>query len=153
MSDNDDLLRPSLTGSSAPATAIYSARTGYFASFIGGPVAGAVIAMLNSWRLRRLSRDWPLAVFAVAMLYAMYWWEFQQGGDAWLTSHFGRSGPRVLSALLSLLFFGGVYLLHRTSYRSMQIMGLQPPSGWVPGVVAIIVGWGATVLFTFLLMP
>ena len=153
MSDHDDLLRPSLTGSSAPATAIYSARTGYVASFLGGPVAGAVIAMLNSWRLRRLSRDWPLAVFAVAMLYAMCWWEFQQGGDAWLMGHFGRSGPRVLSALSSLMFFGGVYLLHRTSYRNMQIMGLQPPSGWVPGLIAIIIGLGVTALFIFVLVP
>jgi len=67
--------------------------------------------------------------------------------------HFGRSGPRVLSALSSLMFFGGVYLLHRTSYRNMQIMGLQPPSGWVPGLIAIIIGLGVTALFIFVLVP
>jgi hypothetical protein len=153
MTDDNDLLRPSLTGSSAPATAIYSARTGYVASFVGGPVAGAVIALMNAYRLRRLSRDWPVAVLAVALLYAMFWWEFQRGGHAWLESHVGPSGPRILFVLLSFMFFGGIYLLHRTNYRNMEIMGLQPPPGWVPGLVAVIVGWAAAAAFMFVLTP
>ena len=140
MSDHDDLLRPSLSGTNVPATAIYSATTGYVAAFLGGPVAAAVIAMMNSWRLRRLSKDWPLGLLAIVLLHTMLWWEFQKGGNEWLTAHLGSSGPRALRSVVSLLFFCGIYLLHYRSYRSMQLLGLKPPSGWVPGIIAVVIG-------------
>ena len=144
MNDHDDLLRPSLSGTSASATAIYSALTGYVAAFLGGPVAAAVIAMLNSWRLRRLSKDWPLAVLAVVLLHTMLWWEYRQGGNEWLIRYLGASGPRALQSVVSLLFFCGIYLLHYKSYRSMQLLGLKAPSGWVPGIIAVIIGFCVT---------
>jgi hypothetical protein len=147
MNDPDDLLRPSLSGTNAQATAIYSATTGYVAAFLGGPVGGAVIAMMNSWRLRRLSKDWPIALLAVALLYAMLHWEYQQGGNDWLTRHLGSSGPSALRSVVSLLFFCGIYLLHYKSYRSMQLLGLKAPSGWVPGIVAVVIGIFVTYLF------
>ncbi len=151
MNDHDDLLRPSLSGTNAQATAIYSATTGYVVAFLGGPVAAAIIALLNSWRLRRLSKDWPLALLAVAVLYAMLSWEYQKGGNAWLTQYLGSSGPRVLQSAVSLLFFCGIYLLHYRSYRSMQVLGLKAPSGWVPGIIAVVVGVFATYAFAALL--
>jgi hypothetical protein len=144
MNDQDDLLRPSLSGTKVPATAIYSATTGYVAAFLGGPVAAAVVAMINSWRLRRLSKDWPLALLAVALLYAMLRWEFRQGGNEWLTQHLGSSGPQALRSVVSLLFFCGIYLLHYRSYRSTQLLGLKAPSGWVPGIIAVIIGFCVT---------
>ena len=149
--DQDDLLRPSLSGTNAQAAAIYSAATGYVAGFLGGPVAAAVIAMLNSWRLRRLSKDWPLALLAVALLYAMLWWQLRQGGDEWLKQHLGSSGPRALHSVVSLLFFCGIYLLHYRSYRSMQLLGLKAPSGWVPGIIAVIIGFSVTTAFIAIL--
>lgn len=144
MNDHDDLLTPSLSVTKGPATAIYSATTGYVAAFLGGPVAAAVIAMVNSWRLRRLSKDWPLALLAVALLYAMLRWEYRQGGNEWLGQHLGSSGPQALRSVVSLLFFCGIYLLHYKSYRSMQLLGLKAPSGWVPGIIAVIVGYVVT---------
>ena len=151
MNENDDLLRPSLSGSNAPATAVYSAATGYVAAFLGGPVAGAVIAMLNARRLQRLHKDWPLALLAVALLHALLWWELRQGGSEWLVSHLGSTGPNALYTVLGVLFFCGIYLLHYRSYRSMQLLGLKAPSGWVPGIVAVIIGMGVTYAFTSML--
>ncbi|MEJ1963972.1 MAG: hypothetical protein WDO56_21490 [Gammaproteobacteria bacterium] len=151
MNDSDDLLSPSLGGSKAPATAIYTATTGYVAAFLGGPVAGAIIALLNARRLQRLSKDWPLALLAVALLYTFLWWELRSGGDEWLVSHLGRTGPSALYTVVGLLFFCGTYLLHYTSYRSMQILGLKAPSGWVPGVVAVIIGVGVRYALTSIL--
>jgi hypothetical protein len=151
MDEHDDLLRPSLSGSKAPATAIYSATTGYIAAFLGGPVAGAVIAMLNSYRLRRLSKDWPLALLAVALLHALLWWQLRDGGNEWLVSHLGRTGPGALDTVVGLLFFCGIYLLHYSSYRSMQLFGLKAPSGWVPGIVAVVIGIGVRYAVTSML--
>ena len=153
MSDHDDLLRPSLSGTNVPATAIYSATTGYVAAFLGGPVAAAVIAMINAYRLRRLSKDWPLALLAVALLYTMLRWEFEQGGKEWLTQHLGSSGPQALRSVVSLLFFCGIYLLHYKSYRSMQLLGIKSPSGWVPGIIAVLIGIAVTYVFGLILHP
>ena len=140
MNHHDDLLQPSLAGTEASATSIYSATTGYVAAFLGGPVGAAVIALTNSWRLKRLAKDWPVVLLAIFITWAMVWWEVRMGGDAWLTQHLGSSGPRMLLRVTGLLFFCGIYALHYKSYRSMAVMGIQAPSGWVPGVVAVIVG-------------
>ena len=137
----------------AHATAIYSATTGYVAAFIGGPVAGAVIALINSWRLRRLSKDWPLALLALAILHTMLFWEYRDGGNEWLTRYLGDSGPRVLRSVVSLLFFCGIYLLHYKSYRSMQVLGIKAPPGWIPGIVAIVIGIAVTFAFVAILNP
>jgi hypothetical protein len=141
-SSKDDLLQPSLTGGSGEisATAIYSATTGYVASFFGGPVAGAVIALLNAHRLNRLAKDWPVALAAVALLAAMVWWELRMGGDVWLKAHLGISAGSVVFRLLGIAFFCGMYGLHYRSYRGMERLGIEARSGWVAGFAAIAVG-------------
>jgi hypothetical protein len=141
-STRDDLLRPSLGGASGDvsATAIYSATTGYIASFFGGPVAGAVIALLNARRLNRLSKDWPVALVALALLAATVWWEQRMGGDEWLKAHFGRNSGSVAFRLLGIAFFCGMYGLHYRSYRGMERLGIKAPSGWVAGFAAIVIG-------------
>ena len=150
---NNDLLQPSLTGTDAPATSIYSATTGYVAAFLGGPIGGAVIAMANAWRLKRLAKDLPVAILAVLVTATMLWWEARLGGDRWLVEQFGRSGPRMLLRVVALVYFLGIYGLHYKSYRSMALMGVEPPSGWVIGVVAVVVGIGATLGLTALVQP
>ncbi len=80
--------------------------------------------MINSWRLRRLPKDWPVALLAVALLYTMLWGA-RQGGNEWLTQYLGSSGPRALRSVVSLLFFYGIYLLHYKSDRSTQLLGLK----------------------------
>jgi hypothetical protein len=150
---HDDLLRPSLSGTNAQATAIHSAFTGYLVAFLGGPVAAAVIALINSRRLRRLSKDWPIALLALALLHTMLWWELRDGGDKWLTDLLGSSGPRAFRSVVSLLFFCGIYLLHYRSYRSMQLLGIKAPSGWVPGIIAVLIGFCVSFFFVAILNP
>src|SRR5262245_12304396 len=95
MADRNELLQPSLGSEMSAATSIYSTTTGYLAAFFGGPIGGAAITLANSWRLKRLGKDWPLALVALALTGGMMWWEAHAGGLAWLTSHLGDSGPRV----------------------------------------------------------
>jgi hypothetical protein len=153
MNEHDDLLKPSLSGTNAQATAIYSATTGYLAAFIGGPIAAVTIALMNSWKLRRLSKDWPLALLALAVLHTMLFWELRDGGDEWLTHYLGSSGPSAFRGVVSLLFFCGIYLLHYKSYRSMQLLGIKAPSGWVPGIIAIVIGLFVNFAFIAILNP
>ena len=140
MADRNELLQPSLGGEASAATSIYSTTTGYMAAFFGGPLGGAAIALTNSWRLRRLGKDWPLAVVAIVLTGGMAWWEQRMGGLTWLRSNFGSSGERFAVRLVGLAMFGVIYLIHRRYYRSMEMMGITPPSGWVPGVAAILGG-------------
>jgi hypothetical protein len=147
MTDND-LLQPSLSGSDVPATSIYSATTGYVAAFVGGPIGGAVVAMVNSWRLNRLYKDWPMALLAVLLTWTLLHWEMRMGGNGWLVEHLGRSGPRMLLRVVALAYFVGIYGLHYKSYRNMALLGIVPPSGWVLGVVGIVIGLGATAALT-----
>ena len=149
MTDND-LLQPSLSGSDVPATSIYSATTGYVAAFVGGPIGGAVVAMVNAWRLKRLSKDWPMALLAVLLTWTLLHWETRMGGNGWLVEHLGASGPRMLLRVLALAYFVGIYGLHYKSYRNMALLGIVPPSGWVLRVVGIVIGLAGTAGLTAL---
>ncbi len=81
----------------------------------------------------------------------MLWWQLRQGGYEWLTQHLGSTGPQALRSVVSLLFFCGIYLLHYRSYRSMRLLGLKAPSGWVPGLIAIVIGVAVTSGFVAIL--
>lgn len=140
MADRNDLLQPSLGGETSAATSIYSSTTGYLAAFFGGPLGGAAIALTNSWRLRRLGKDWPLAIVAIALTGGMIWWEQRLGGLAWLRSNFGSSGQRFAVRIVGIVMFTAIYLIHRRYYRNMDMMGIKPPSGWIPGIAAILGG-------------
>jgi hypothetical protein len=142
MTDND-LLRPSLSGADAHATSIYSATTGYVSAFIGGPIGAAVVAMVNSWRLNRLAQDWPMGLLAVLLTATLLYWETHIGGSAWLNAHFGRSGASMILRVLGIAYFVCIYGLHYKSYRNMSLLGIEPPSGWVLGIVAIAIGTAA----------
>src|SRR5215470_6426856 len=110
MRNYDDLMQPSLSSADGPATSIYSMQTGYLAAFFGGPLGGAAIALLNSYRLKRLSSDWPLGVLALVVTIGLFWWQLRSGGQAWLTGHLGRGGPGLVVRIVGLLVFGIVYL-------------------------------------------
>jgi cell division protein FtsW (lipid II flippase) len=138
--NNDDLLQPSLSSEVGREASIYSARTGYIAGFFGGPLAAAAVALLNSHRLNRLGTDWALGLVALLLTVALFWWEVRGGGARWLVMHFGAGSPRVLTQVAGLGMFAVVYGFHRKYYRNMQLLGLQSPSGWIPGIIAIIVG-------------
>ncbi len=135
----DDLLQPSLGQRHSPATSIYSALTGYVASFLGGPLAGATIALANAYRLRRLRTDWPLGALAIAATAGPMWWWFR-GGAHWVTPHAGSGAAQILLQVLGLGFFALAYRWHRQYYRNMAIFGLSAPSGWLIGIAAIAGG-------------
>lgn len=133
----DDLLQPTLGNNESPATSIYSALTGYVASFFGGPLAGAAVALANAYRLKRLRTDWPLALLALAATAGPMWWWFR-GGARWVTAHAGDGAQMLALHVLGLGFFALVYGWHRQYYRNMTFFGLTPPSGWLLGIAAVI---------------
>jgi hypothetical protein len=137
METQDDLLQPTLGRHDSPATSIYSARTGYIASFFGGPLAGAAIALVNAHRLNRLGMDWPLGLLAAVVTALQTWWWFRGGGGPWVIAHLGRSAQGLVFRGLGLGFFALVYAWHRQYYRNMALFGLTPPSGLMIGVAAV----------------
>jgi hypothetical protein len=140
MESRDDLLQPTLGRRDSPAISIYSARTGYFVSFFGGPIAGAAIALANAHRLKRLSIDWPLGLLAAVVTAVPMWWWLRGGGNRWVVSYIGPDAQGLMLRVLGLGFFALVYGWHRRYYRNMELFGLTPPSGWVIGVAAVIGG-------------
>ena len=85
MDHNSDLLRPSLSADHNPSAAIYSLRTEFLTSFFGGPIAGAAIALLNSYRLKRLGVDWPIGLIAIACS-ALLAWLWASAPSSWDSS-------------------------------------------------------------------
>lgn len=142
MEIRDSLLQPTL-GHDSPATSIYSATTGYFVSFAGGPLAGAAVALANAYRLKRLGSDWPLGLIAIAMTAIPLGW-LSRGGSQWISSRLGAGMTGVGFRMLGLAFFALVYQWHRRYYRNMAILGLKPPAGWVIGIAAVIAGLAGT---------
>jgi hypothetical protein len=137
MGTPEDLLEPTLGHRASPATSIYSAQTGYVVSFLGGPLAGATIALANAYRLKRLRTDWPLALLAIAATVGPMWWWFR-GGAHWIAAHAGGDAGAVAFRALGLGFFALVYGWHRQYYRNMAFLGLPPPSGWLMGIAAVV---------------
>jgi len=140
MRNFDELMQPSLSGVEGPATSIYSMQTGYLAAFFGGPLGGATIALLNAHRLKRLGSDWPLGLAALGVTFGLLWWQLRSGGEAWLIGHLGHGGPGLAIRIVGLAFYGIVYAVHRQYYRNMALLGLEAPSGWIPGIAAIVGG-------------
>jgi uncharacterized membrane protein AbrB (regulator of aidB expression) len=133
------LLRPTLGGVGANRTSIYSTTVGYISAFFGGPIAAAIVALVNSRRLNRLQRDWPFALVAIGVEIAFIQWQVN-GGSPRLDEALGSGAHRWMRRLLGLFFFGLAYALHRTFYRNMAIAGISPPAGWLLGSLAIAAG-------------
>ena len=138
VNQKEDLLRP-LLGGVDKGVSLYPVMTGYLAAFLGGPVAAAFVALLNSARLRRLKRDWPIAVLALAVEAAYLQWR-ASGGIARLQAFTGGIPEWLPHRLLALAFFALLYAAHRTYYRNMAIVGMKSPNGWLAGIGAIVVG-------------
>jgi hypothetical protein len=139
MNTREDLLKPSLGQSDSPANSIYSARTGYIASFFGGPLGGAIIALANAYRLKRLKVDWPIGVLALAVTIGpIGWW--MRGGAQWAAAYGGRDAAQVGFRVVGLGFFAVVYAWHRRYYRNMTLFGIKPPTGTLIGLVAVVAG-------------
>ena len=141
MIQDRELLTPSLTADARVPQAIFSAGTGFLASFLGGPVSGAVVALVNSQRLRRLRTDWPIGLLALALCVLLRLSVIDHFWD-WLDNLLGKGSVRFVYKLVGMAFFGAIYALHRPYYRSMSLLGLKTPNGIVLGIVAIALGVG-----------
>jgi hypothetical protein len=138
MDQGENLLRPTLGGAGATRSSIYSTTTGYLAAFFGGPVAAAVVALVNSRRLGRLSRDWPFAALAIGAQLAFIQWQLGDGPARGETPD--ATIQRLMQRLLGVAFFALAFLLHRRYFRNMDVAGIKAPSGWMLGAGAIVAG-------------
>jgi hypothetical protein len=135
----EHLLRPSLSGTGGRGRKLYSTTVGYIAAFFGGPLAAVVIALVNSHRLGRQSREWPLALGAL-LLSAVVVLPAPWGLLDWALLRLEESGLKLAWRVLGLGVFAASYLLHRKYHRSMEVMGVKAPSGWLLGITAIVLG-------------
>lgn len=150
MIQDSELLRPSLTPGRRSPMAIYSAQVGFLASFFGGPIAGAVVALLNSHRLGRLSADWPVAPAALALSAGLHW-TLALHAWGWLDRLLGGDSSLYLLRLAGIAFFGLLFILHRPYYRSMSLLGLKASRGLGAGLAAIASGLVVEAALTFLI--
>jgi hypothetical protein len=144
MIQDSDLLKPTLSpGLDAPA-AIYSVRAACLTSFFGGPVASAMITLVNAHRLRRLARDWPLALLALTVD-VMLRWSMSWHALGWLQEVLGGRTETLLREIAGLVFFGAGYALHAPYYRSQSLLDLPTPNGLRIGVLCVLVAIGVDV--------
>lgn len=144
---NDDLLQPTLSGHTRPPS-LYNSSGFFVASFFGGPLGAGIYGLANSHRLGRLAADLPaigaIALAAYLLPIALHRWGALAALAGWLEVTPGRAGGVAMRAL-ALLCFGAIYLLHRRFYRAARVSGVASVPGWVPGIVAVVVGLIANV--------
>lgn len=136
MTPDSDLLRPSLSSPRDVPAPIYSVRTAFLTSFFGGPIAAMLITLLNARRLRRLDRDWPLVMAALAMVIALRW-AMSRHVLAMLESTLGQSTETLGWELSGLALFGAGYALHAPYHRSQSFLDLPTPNGLLAGTLSI----------------
>jgi hypothetical protein len=151
----EDLLRPTLTGTARTAPP-YSVQTTFLTGFFGGPFAALAILAINSFRLRRISRDAIVWSALLVMLAVGGWLLFHSvaGADvrAWFTDQFGSRAARFAGQALGLAVVGVGYLLHRREQVNADLMGLTRPNGWIGGIGCIVIGMVVSVAFLTLVM-
>jgi hypothetical protein len=140
----DRLLEPSLKRD-ASFEPLYSLRAGFFVAFFGGPFAALGFAALNSRRARRLAADLlPFVVFALIAAACVVWTADLAASPAppeWFSALGGkRRAPRTVVTGVAILEFGLIALRHRPLYAANELRGDKPPSAWVPGLAAVLLG-------------
>lgn len=139
---NDDLLQPTLSGHTRHPS-LYNSTGFFVSSFFGGPVGAGLYGLANSQRLGRLAADLPaigtMAVTAYLLPLGLHHWGALGALAGWLDVTTVRASELTIRAL-ALLCFGGIYLLHRRFYRAARVTGVESRPGWVPGIVAVVVG-------------
>jgi uncharacterized membrane protein len=149
------LLQPTLTGTARTA-APYSVQTTFLTGFFGGPFAALAILAMNSFRLRRVSRDalvWSALLVSLAI---GGWLLFHSAAGAdvrgWFTDKFGGRAARFTGQALGLAIVGVGYLLHRREQVNADLMGLARPNGWIGGIGCIVIGMAVSIAFLTIIM-
>ena len=140
MTSIDELLKPSLSDAGSTPTPIYSTTAGFATAFFGGPFAAVALTAVNSGRLRRLAADAPmlLALAAVSLLIIAFCANPALFGQP--DFRLGNVGMRLVGRGAGLGVFSVSWLMHRRYYRSMQVIGIEPPKGWIAGLACIVFG-------------
>ena len=133
-----DLLRPSI-GRAEPTRPLYSSTALFVPAFFGGPVAAAVIFGMNAARAGRLPRDAAWLVCGALMLVVVPWSTLEFWPEA-------APKLRLVIRAAGLLAAAAFYWRHRQLHRAQGLFGVASPSGWIPGVGAIVLGVGANLL-------
>ena len=141
MIPDSDLLKPSLSPERDVPAAIYSVQAVFFTSFFGGPVASALITLVNAHRLHRLARDWPLALIAFTLMVVLRW-AVSRHALSWLDHILAGRTESVLNGIAGLAFFGLGYALHAPYYRSQSLLDLPAPNGLMVGLLCVLVAIG-----------
>ncbi len=147
--DNQDLLRPTLSGYRRPP-ALYGSTGMFLSGFFGGPAGIAVYASANAYRLGRLAKDLPVIIGITASAFLVILEMNESGWLIKLAAYLGGSLDRnfnVIVRAFGMACFGAIYLLHRLFFRAARVTGVEPLSGWVPGIVAVLVGFGINIAF------
>ncbi len=133
----NDLLKPSLTKTSAPP--LYSTRANFFVAFFGGPLAITLFSALNARRLRRLGQDLPFYLLGLALYLGLFAWlalNYPTGPDLLEGALEARRNPfiRYGGRFLGLVLWGGYYLRHRPFHKASDLLGLDSPNPWGPAL-------------------
>lgn len=141
----ESLLQPSLAADARPSAAPYSVQATFLTGFFGGPFAAIALIAVNSFRLRRLGRDWP--VFAACLVATIVLgWVLNGSAPAvaplrdWLDGTLGQQSVRYAYRFVALIFVGVGYLLHRREQRNTDVLGLSRPNGWIAGGLCALGG-------------
>jgi hypothetical protein len=152
----DDLLRPTL-GSDQAAQPVYSPRASFIVAFFGGPVAAVLFSALNSLRLRRLPHDLPVYAAALVVFVAAVGWLLGTASGAALLGWMGageaeRRGLRLTQRVFALALWGVFHARHRAFHRNAELMGVEAPSPWLPGIACVLAGGAATAAIAALVL-
>ena len=133
--DRDDLLQPTLAGHERRPSPSRPWRLGshVYVGFFGGPLAVGAVAAYNSVALG-MPRSARLAIAAIALAAEAVFVAFVVAT--------GTDETRLVSIIVGLAAFGGVYLLQRSADRVYHYHADDDDpyaSLFVPGLIAVIV--------------
>lgn len=134
-----DLFEPVL--SKQAKEPIYSVGALMAAAFFGGSIAVFIIGVANMIRLQSPALPYLYLTLGFgAILTLSNWLPVVYELEARNSSVITRLGGFVLMGLL--------YLIHRREYRSMQVLGADPPSPYLIVILACIVAYAISRLVT-----
>lgn len=139
-----DLLQPSI-GRVEPTRPLYSSTALFVPAFFGGPVAAAIIFGMNASRAGRLPRDAACLVAGALLLVIVPWTALAFWPEV-------ATQMRLVIRAAGLLAAAVFYWRHRQLHRAQALFGVSSPSGWIPGIGAIVLGMGANILITWWLL-
>jgi hypothetical protein len=125
----DDLFRPTIRERPVPGAPPWRPQSIAYPAFFGGPLAGAVLGVLNGRRLALPGRH--LLAIAGAGL-ACFGVRLAIGVKA------GESSMRLSGAVAGLLVWVVVLALQRKAFRATQIRGVKPANLFGPGLAAFL---------------